>query len=117
VNRIALKDHDRYVITFKNLKPSFFMNSDPDSRATQSDINNSNACQPDQEGYRLVRGPSSMIVPPHPPHKIILMHHPAINIQNEDGDMVSVLKHHREQFIELIEKYDMDIILTGGAYS
>jgi predicted MPP superfamily phosphohydrolase len=112
VNRIALKDHDRYVITFKNLS-LFFMNSGPDSRATQSDINNSIAVGLTKKDIAWL---DDQLHDCTTSHKIILMHHPAINIRNEDGDMVSVFKHHREQFVELCKKYDVDAVLAGHTH-
>lgn len=112
VNRVALKEHDHYMITFEDLS-LFFMNSGPDSRATQNDRNNSLAVGLTNKDiawleHQLYDCPTS--------HTIILMHHPAINLRNQDGDMVAVFKHHREQFIELCEKYDVDAVLAGHTH-
>jgi len=112
VNRIALKDHDRYIVTYENLS-LFFMNSDPDSRATQSDINYSLAVGLSNKDIAWLE---DQLHDCPTPHKIILMHHPAINLRNQDGDMVAVFKHHREQFIELCKKYDVDVVLAGHTH-
>lgn len=45
-------------------------------------------------------------------HKIILMHHPAINWFNSD-----VIARNRYLFIDLCEKYDVDLVLTGHTHA
>jgi hypothetical protein len=48
--------------------------------------------------------------------KIILMHHPAINIRNDKGELYDVFIHNREKFIELCENYDVDAVLAGHTH-
>jgi len=112
VNTIALKDHDRYIVTYKNVS-LFFMNSGPDSYATQSDRNNSLAVGLTKKDIAWL---DEHLHSCSSSYKIILMHHPAINLRNEDGDMVAVFKHHRESFIELCKKYDVDVVLAGHTH-
>jgi 3',5'-cyclic AMP phosphodiesterase CpdA len=49
-------------------------------------------------------------------YKIVLMHHPAINDRNSDGEMSNILLNNREVFIELCEKNDVDLVLTGHTH-
>lgn len=49
-------------------------------------------------------------------YKIVLMHHPAINDRNCDGEMSNVLLNNREVFIELCENNDVDLVLTGHTH-
>jgi UDP-2,3-diacylglucosamine pyrophosphatase LpxH len=44
------------------------------------------------------------------------MHHPAINLRNQNGEMYDVFIHAREQFIELCKKYDVDAVLAGHTH-
>jgi hypothetical protein len=49
-------------------------------------------------------------------NKIILMHHPAINIRNNQGELYDVFIHNREKFIALCENYDVDVVLAGHTH-
>jgi 3',5'-cyclic AMP phosphodiesterase CpdA len=49
-------------------------------------------------------------------HKIVLMHHPAVNDRNEQGQMKSVLARNRETFISLCESYDVELVLAGHTH-
>jgi len=50
-------------------------------------------------------------------HKIILMHHPAVNSRNSNGDMTSVIARNRGGFLTLCEQNDVDLVLTGHTHS
>lgn len=50
-------------------------------------------------------------------HKIILMHHPAVNSRDEQGEMTSVIARNREKFIDLCEQYNVELVLTGHTHS
>jgi len=50
-------------------------------------------------------------------HKIVLMHHPAINERSSDGQMYNVLLNNREVFIELCENNDVDLVLVGHTHN
>jgi 3',5'-cyclic AMP phosphodiesterase CpdA len=112
VNRIHSKDHDHYVITFKNLS-LFFMNSGPNSYATYSDKLNSLAVGLTNNDIAWL---DEHLHDCSTAHKIILMHHPAINLRNQDGVMYDVFIHNREQFIDLCTKYDVDAVLAGHTH-
>ena len=49
--------------------------------------------------------------------KIVLMHHPAINDRNSDGEMYDVLLNNREVFINLCEKNNVDLVLAGHTHN
>ena len=49
--------------------------------------------------------------------KIVLMHHPAINVRDTNGLMWDVLAHNREAFVILCEQYDVDLVLTGHTHN
>jgi len=50
------------------------------------------------------------------PHKIVLMHHPAVNNRNENGRMIGVIARDREEFVELCESYEVDLVLAGHTH-
>jgi 3',5'-cyclic AMP phosphodiesterase CpdA len=50
-------------------------------------------------------------------NKIILMHHPAVNSRNSHGEMTSVIARNRVDFLDLCEKNDVDLVLTGHTHS
>ena len=49
-------------------------------------------------------------------HKIILMHHPAINFRDIFGVMIDVIARNRENFIDVCLKYDVDLVLAGHTH-
>jgi predicted phosphohydrolase len=49
-------------------------------------------------------------------HKIVLMHHPAINVRNENGKMRDVIHRNRQAFIDLCEEHDVELVLTGHTH-
>ena len=50
-------------------------------------------------------------------HKIVLMHHPAVNSRDKNGEMTSVIARNRERFVEICEKYNVELVLTGHTHS
>lgn len=50
-------------------------------------------------------------------HKIILMHHPAVNSRDKNDEMTSVIARNREKFIELCEQYNVELVLTGHTHT
>ena len=50
-------------------------------------------------------------------HKIILMHHPAVNSKDKSGEMTSVIARNREKFVNLCEEYNVELVLTGHTHS
>jgi 3',5'-cyclic AMP phosphodiesterase CpdA len=49
--------------------------------------------------------------------KIILMHHPAINTRRDNGDMGGVIFRNREEFIELCETHNVELVLAGHTHT
>ena len=49
-------------------------------------------------------------------HKIVLMHHPAVSRRNEHGRMIGVIARNREEFVELCEAYEVDLVLVGHTH-
>jgi predicted MPP superfamily phosphohydrolase len=49
--------------------------------------------------------------------KIVLMHHPAINTISDNGDMGGVIFRNREEFIELCETYNVELVLAGHTHT
>ncbi|MCK4365661.1 MAG: metallophosphoesterase [Thermoplasmatales archaeon] len=50
-------------------------------------------------------------------NKIILMHHPAVSTRDEFGRMKDVIARNRENFVDLCEQYNVEIVLTGHTHS
>jgi len=50
-------------------------------------------------------------------HKIVLMHHPSVNIRDENGVMREVIVRNRQRFVELCEKYDVELVLCGHTHT
>lgn len=49
--------------------------------------------------------------------KIVLMHHPAVNVRDTNDMMWDVLAHNRESFVKLCEKYGVDVVLAGHTHT
>ena len=49
-------------------------------------------------------------------HKIVLMHHPAVNYRDKYGKMTDVIARNREVFLGLCEDYDVDLVLVGHTH-
>jgi len=106
------KDHNCYVVTYENLS-LFFMDSGPVYYAKPSEW-------VDSLGYGLTKDEISWLDEKLSScttnHKIVLMHHPAVNIRNKNGGLFDVFVHNRENFIQLCEKYDVDVALAGHTH-
>ena len=50
-------------------------------------------------------------------NKIVLMHHPAISDRNDVGEMKDVFVHYRDEFIELCELNNVELVLAGHTHS
>jgi len=105
-------DEDRYIITYNDVS-LFFMDSgfhyilEPWDwfRILSSGLYNDDIQWLDEE---LNKSESK--------YKIILMHHPAVNIRDDRGVMIDVIARNREIFIDLCDKYNVDIVLTGHTH-
>lgn len=49
--------------------------------------------------------------------KIVFMHHPAVNYRDEKGIMIDVIARNRDNFIQLCENYDVELVLAGHTHS
>ena len=49
--------------------------------------------------------------------KIVLMHHPAINTRSDNGDMGGVIFRNREEFIDLCETHNVELVLAGHTHT
>ena len=112
IDRTHINDNDRYVITYENLS-LFFMNSGPNSYAKPSDWANSLSIGLTNDDIVWLDEKLNNCTTNK---KIILMHHPAINIRNDKGELYDVFIHNREKFIELCENYDVDAVLAGHTH-
>jgi 3',5'-cyclic AMP phosphodiesterase CpdA len=112
IDRTHINDNDRYVIIYQNLS-LFFMNSGPNSYANHSDVINSLGVGLTNDDIVWLDEKLNNCTTNK---KIILMHHPAINLRNQNGEMYDVFIHAREQFIELCKKYDVDAVLAGHTH-
>ena len=45
------------------------------------------------------------------------MHHPAVSTRDELGRMKDTIARNRENFIELCEEYDVELVLTGHTHN
>ena len=48
--------------------------------------------------------------------KIVLMHHPAVNVRDENGKMWGVIARNREAFVTLCEEYGVEVVLAGHTH-
>jgi predicted MPP superfamily phosphohydrolase len=112
VDRTHIRDNDHYTITYQNLS-LFFMDSGPNSYAKPSDRENSLSVGLTNKDILWLE---EQLLTCTTKNKIILMHHPAINIRNENGGLYDVFIHNRERFIKLCEQYDVDVVLAGHTH-
>ncbi|MCJ7572465.1 MAG: metallophosphoesterase [Candidatus Thermoplasmatota archaeon] len=112
IDRTHINDNNRYVITHENLS-LFFMNSGPVYYAKPSDW-------ADSLGFGLTKDDiiwlEEKLSNCTTNHRIILMHHPAINIRNNNGELYDVFIHNGENFIELCKNYNVEIVLAGHTH-
>jgi len=105
-------DHDRYILTHNEVS-LFFMDSGPNYYADPAkwfhilgDGLYDDDIQWLDEGLQQCSSQQ----------KIVLMHHPAINDRNDQGEMENVIARNREMFISLCEAYDVEAVLAGHAH-
>jgi 3',5'-cyclic AMP phosphodiesterase CpdA len=108
-NHIAEKD--KYIVTHGNVS-LFFMDSGPNyfiNPFTWFDICGYGLKDRDIEWLDDAFNNSTQ-------KKIVLMHHPAVNTRNKWGFVGGVLVRNRENFIDLCEKYDTELVLAGHTH-
>jgi len=107
-----LETEDKYIINHGDLT-LFFMNSGPNYYANPFDWF-------DIKGDGLYDKDISWLENSlnncNSQHKIVLMHHPAINDRNENGEMHNVIARNRLEFIDLCENHNVDVVLTGHTH-
>ncbi len=101
-----IDDEDRYVLTYENVS-LFFMDSGPNYYANLSILF-------DWHGQGLtdddITWLETELLNCSSPHKIVLMHHPAV------GESDDLFINNRVEFIALCETYAVDLVLTGHTH-
>jgi predicted MPP superfamily phosphohydrolase len=109
-----IENDDRYIVNYSNVS-LFFMNSGPSYYREVYDwfgnIDGEGLCNCDIKWLGDALDNSSSI------HNIVLMHHPAINIRNNNSEMHDVIAHNREAFIDLCEEHNVDLVLAGHTHN
>ncbi len=109
-----IKDVERYIVNYNNVS-LFFMNSGPSYYAELYDwlrnIDGDGLYNCDIQWLESTLDNCSYS------HKIILMHHPAINSRSKNGEMHGVIARNREAFVDLCNEYNVDLVLTGHTHN
>jgi len=111
IDKNHIDEKDRYIITQGNVS-LFFMDSGPNyflNPFTWFDICGKGLCNCDIEWLKESLNNSSK-------KKIVLMHHPAVNKRNKWGLVGGVLIKNRQNFIDLCEEYDAELVLAGHTH-
>jgi predicted MPP superfamily phosphohydrolase len=113
IDKNHVEDEDRYIIEYGDVS-LFFMSSGPNYYQDPFDWfdvlgDGLYNCDIDWLENELSSCTS--------PHKIVLMHHPAINNRNDQGEMHNVIARNREEFVELCETYNVDLVLAGHTHT
>lgn len=109
-----IKNEDRYIVNYNNVS-LFFMNSGPSYyKLFYNFFKNV-----DGDGLydSDIQWLESSLDNCSSSYKIVLMHHPAINIRNDKGEMHDVIVRNREAFIDLCEDYNVELVLTGHTHT
>jgi len=112
VDRNHVDDNDRYIVSIGNLS-LFFMDSGPNYYWKPKfwiGIPGAGLYDCDIEWLENELSSCSS------QHKIVLMHHPAVSRRNERGRMIDVIARNREEFVELCEAYEVDLVLVGHTH-
>jgi len=113
IDKNHIATNDKYAITYGSVS-LFFMNSGHDYTSHPSDWKRTkgNGLYGDDIEWleNGLRGCQTE-------HKIVLMHHPAVNVRDKLGEMTSVIARNREKFVELCEQYKVDLVLCGHTHT
>jgi len=107
-----LETEDKYIINHGDLT-LFFMNSGPNYYANPFDWFD---VMGDGLYDRDISWLENSLKDCTSQNKIVLMHHPAINDRNENGEMHNVIARNRLEFIDLCENHNVDVVLTGHTH-
>ncbi len=112
IDKNHVDEKDRYIITHENVS-LFFMDSGPNyflNPFTWFDICGKGLYNCDIEWLDDALNNSEQ-------KKIVLMHHPAVNKRNKWGFIGGVIINNRQNFIDLCEKYDAELVLAGHTHN
>ena len=105
---------DRYIVKYQNVT-LFFMNSGPNEYKDQyhwiKQINGAGLYDDD------IKWLERTLETCNTPIKIVLMHHPAVNVRDSSNTMWDVLTRNRVTFISLCEQYDVEVVLAGHTHT
>jgi 3',5'-cyclic AMP phosphodiesterase CpdA len=108
-----IETEDRYIVNYSNVS-LFFMNSGPNyfgelyNWVENIDGDGLYDCDLDWLEGALNNCSSSI--------KIVLMHHPAVNVRDTNNQMWGVLARNRETFVMLCENYSVEVVLAGHTH-
>ncbi len=112
IDSTHIDDDDRYIVTHDDVS-LFFMDSGPNYYADPTEwfhILGDGLYDEDIQWLDdTLQQCSSQ-------QKIVLMHHPAVNDRNDQGEMEDVIARNREVFISLCEEHDVEAVLTGHTH-
>ena len=106
IDKNHVDDEDRYVVTYEDVS-LFFMDSGPnyyDKLLILFQWHGVGLCDCDIEWLEDELSNCTT------DRKVILMHHPAV------GEERDLFIHNREEFVELCETYDVEVVLTGHTH-
>lgn len=112
IDKNHVDEKDRYIVTHENVS-LFFMDSGPNyflNPFTWFDICGKGLYNCDIEWLDEAFNNSEQ-------KKIVLMHHPAVNKRNKWGFIGGVIINNRQNFIDLCEKYDAELVLAGHTHN
>jgi len=107
-----VEENDRYIITFEDLS-LFFLNSGHDYFEDPDDWVRVLGDGLYDEDIEWLEDALSNCVSNH---KIVLMHHPAINDDYVKGKMKDVIARNRDVFLALCDEHNVDVVLCGHTH-
>ena len=113
IDKNHIEEKDRYNVTYGDVK-LFFMDSGPNyylNPLTWFDICGDGLYDCD------INWLEDELSNCNSEKKIVLMHHPAINRRKDNGRMGGVIIRNREEFIELCETNNVDLVLAGHTHN
>lgn len=113
IDKNHIATNDKYTVTYGDVS-FFFMNSGHDYISHPSDwkrVKGSGLYDDDIEWLKKELSNCKT------EHKIVLMHHPAVNVRDKVGEMTSVIARNREKFVELCEQHNVDLVLCGHTHT
>ena len=109
----CISDQDKYVITYRDAT-LIFMDSGYNYKKNPVDwfrVKGSGLSDEDIEWLE------NQLEKCTTKHKIVLMHHPAVNGRDALGEMSSVIAKNRGNFVNLCEEYNVEVVLSGHTHT